>query len=119
MPIDKATGEFSANVKGSHSLNCEVGALLLVREGGEGSASAAEIGSGWVIIRIDAPSAKVDKKAFGSYTLTIPTGSTGQWMGERPGRRVKVVCASAMSPPSNSAAGGKIFATPLQARERH
>ena len=35
MPIDKATGEFSANVKGSHSLNCEVGALLLVREGGK------------------------------------------------------------------------------------
>lgn len=52
---------------------------------GAGSASAAEIGSGRAIIRIDAPSAQATNEAFGSYTLTIPTGSTGQWMGERPG----------------------------------
>lgn len=65
-----------------------VAALLVTSVGlgiGSSSASAAEIGSGRAIIRIDAPSAQVDKKAFGAYTLTIPTGSTGQWMGERPG----------------------------------
>ena len=77
-------------MKKPHSFmtSISVAALLVTGIGigiGSSSASAAAIGSGRAIIRIDAPSAQVDKKAFGSYTLTIPTGSTGQWMGDRPG----------------------------------
>ena len=47
-------------------------------------ATAAEIGTGRAIIRIDAPTATVSKNPDGSFTLTIPSGSKGQFLGERP-----------------------------------
>lgn len=50
----------------------------------EGVGSAEEIGSGRALVRIDAASATVAKKADGSYTLRIPVGSTGQFLGNRP-----------------------------------
>ena len=47
-------------------------------------ATAAEIGTGRAIIRIDAPTATVSKNPNGSFTLTVPSGSKGQFLGERP-----------------------------------
>ncbi len=46
--------------------------------------TAAEIGTGRALIRIDAPTATVSKNPDGSFTLTIPSGSKGQFLGERP-----------------------------------
>ncbi|MFM8155817.1 MAG: hypothetical protein ACKOAF_07055 [Actinomycetes bacterium] len=51
---------------------------------GQSSAQAAtSIGSGKALIRIDASTAKVAKNSDGTYTLTLPTNSAGQWMGDR------------------------------------
>lgn len=50
-------------------------------------ATGAESGKGSAIIRIDATKATVAKKAEGTYTLHIPAGSAGQWMGERTNSR--------------------------------
>lgn len=46
--------------------------------------TAAEIGTGRALIRIEAPTATVSKNPDGSFTLTIPSGSKGQFLGERP-----------------------------------
>lgn len=46
-------------------------------------ATAAEIGTGRAIIRIDAAQGTVSKNADGSFTLKIPAGSKGQFLGER------------------------------------
>lgn len=48
-----------------------------------GPAQAAGIGSGRAVIHVDAPEATAAKQADGSYELTLPSGSTGQWMGMR------------------------------------
>lgn len=53
------------------------------------SASAAGIGSGRALVRIDAPNATVSKNADGSYVLTVPANSTGQFFGERPDKSGK------------------------------
>ena len=47
------------------------------------SASATQIGSGRALIRIDAATATVSKNSDGTFTLKIPTGSKGQFLGER------------------------------------
>lgn len=52
-------------------------------------ATAAGSGKGLAIIRIDASKATVTKKADGTYALQIPSGSAGQWMGERTNSRGK------------------------------
>jgi hypothetical protein len=54
-------------------------------------AHASGIGAGRALIRIDAPSATVTKKADGSYRLVLPRGASGQWMGERKNERGKTV----------------------------
>lgn len=46
--------------------------------------SAAEIGKGRALVRIDAAQATVSKNADGSYTLRLPANSSGQFFGERP-----------------------------------
>ena len=48
------------------------------------TATATEIGTGRALIRIEAPTATVSKNADGSFTLKIPSGSKGQFLGERP-----------------------------------
>ena len=48
------------------------------------TATAAEIGTGRALIRIEAPTATVSKNPDGSFTLKIPSGSKGQFLGERP-----------------------------------
>ncbi|MGI9136152.1 MAG: hypothetical protein ACR2JS_03710 [Candidatus Nanopelagicales bacterium] len=58
--------------------------LTLVGLSSPSPAIAAEIGTGRAIIRIDAPTATVSKNPNGSFTLTIPRGSKGQFLGERP-----------------------------------
>jgi len=52
-------------------------------------AQAAGIGKGEAIIRIDAAKATVTKKSKGHFILTLPAGSTGQWLGERTDARGK------------------------------
>lgn len=46
-------------------------------------ASAAEIGTGPALIRIDATKGTVSKNSDGSFTLKIPSNSKGQYLGER------------------------------------
>lgn len=53
-------------------------------------ASAAGVGSGLAIIRIDATEAALTKMADGLYTLKVPKGSAGQWLGERTDARGNV-----------------------------
>lgn len=48
------------------------------------TATAAEIGTGRALIRIEAPTATVVKNPDGSFTLKIPSSSKGQFLGERP-----------------------------------
>lgn len=57
-----------------------VSALLV---GVGGPAQAVGIGTGRAVVHVDAPEATATKQADGSYELTLPAGSTGQWMGER------------------------------------
>lgn len=57
-------------------------------------ASAADIGTGRAIIRIDAAKATATpkgsaKEGVQTYTLTLPSGSKGQWLGERKDSRGK------------------------------
>lgn len=48
-------------------------------------ATAAEMGTGRALIRIEAPTATVSKSPDGSFTLKIPSGSKGKFLGERAG----------------------------------
>lgn len=58
-------------------------------------ASAADIGTGRAIIRIDAakatamPQGDVTSEGLQTYTLMVPSGSKGQWLGERTDSRGK------------------------------
>ncbi|MGI9197804.1 MAG: hypothetical protein ACR2KE_10125, partial [Candidatus Nanopelagicales bacterium] len=47
----------------------------------------AGIGSGRAVIRIDVPSATVQKVGKNAYRMVLPPGYTGQWMGERTNAR--------------------------------
>lgn len=68
-----------------------MGATLFVAS----PASAADIGTGRAIIRIDAAKATVTaqgdatSKGVQTYTLILPSGSKGQWLGERKNSRGK------------------------------
>lgn len=46
-------------------------------------AKSAGVGEGKALVRIDAAKVSVKKVADGAYVLTVPSGSAGQWMGER------------------------------------
>jgi len=46
-------------------------------------ANAAGLGSGRAVVHVDSTKATLAKQADGSYLLTMPKGTTGQWMGER------------------------------------
>lgn len=67
------------------SIGVAASALLIAQV----PAQAAGIGKGEAIIRIDAAQATVTKKSKGHYKLTLPAGSTGQWLGERSDARGK------------------------------
>lgn len=54
------------------------------------AAPGSGIGTGRAVIHIDAKKATVTSKGGDSYTLTLPKGSTGQWMGERTNAQGKV-----------------------------
>lgn len=47
------------------------------------SAQAAGISAGRAVVHIDARSATVTKQPDGTYSIAMPKGSSGQWMGER------------------------------------
>lgn len=57
-----------------------VSALLV---GIGGPAQAVGIGSGRAVIHVDAQKATAIEQTDGSYDVTLPAGSSGQWMGER------------------------------------
>ena len=59
------------------------GVLSAMLVGVAGPTQAVGIGTGRAVVHIDAPEATATKQADGSYELTLPAGSTGQWMGER------------------------------------
>lgn len=46
-------------------------------------AHAGLIGTGSAVVHVDASSAKLAKQADGSYSLTMPKSTSGQWMGVR------------------------------------
>jgi hypothetical protein len=52
-------------------------------DGDSGPAFVGSVGAGRALVRIDAASATVTRNADGSFTLTLPAGSKGQFFGER------------------------------------
>ena len=63
-----------------------VAAGALMGSGTAVAASTDGLGVGRAVSHVDAPTATIAKGADGSYTLSMPRGTTGQWMGTRTGR---------------------------------